>query len=35
MVAGVDRGGEMGRMIRLDRGGHTTLGEWSADDAAS
>jgi hypothetical protein len=23
----------MGRLIRLDRSGHTTLGHWEADDA--
>jgi hypothetical protein len=23
----------MGRLIRLDRAGHTTLGEWTAEDA--
>jgi hypothetical protein len=25
----------MGRLIRLDRTGHTTLGEWTAGDAAA
>ena len=25
----------MGRLIRLDRTGHTTLAEWSAEEAAS
>ena len=25
----------MGRLIRLDRTGHTTLAEWSAEDAGS
>lgn len=25
----------MGRLIRLDRSGHTTLAEWTADDAGS
>jgi len=24
----------MGRLIRLDRSGHTTLAEWTAEDAA-
>lgn len=25
----------MARLIRLDRSGHTTLAEWTADDAAT
>jgi hypothetical protein len=25
----------MGRLIRLDRSGHTTLAEWSAEEAGS
>jgi hypothetical protein len=25
----------MGRLIRLDRAGHTTLGEWTAEDAGA
>ncbi len=25
----------MGRLIRLDRSGHTTLAEWTADDAGA
>jgi hypothetical protein len=25
----------MARLIRMDRSGHTTLAEWSADDAAA
>jgi hypothetical protein len=34
MLGLIERGGAMGRMIRLDRAGHTTLAEWTAADRA-
>jgi hypothetical protein len=34
MLGLIERGGAMGRMIRLDRAGHTTLAEWKLGDRA-